>query len=413
MLLLSKGKTTRWLYMALDIFTQQLQDLQGRLHNLYKTANAAGQTPTDLFLPTVFKELGMSSEELQVAAEELGHQTEEILALRQEVEAERQRYKELFEFMLDAYLVTDISGKILEANRAAVTLLGVEQSRLEGKLLVTFIPVHKRSAFRSKLAQLSGLNWMENCTMSLQSPNSESFDATAAIAPVRDSSSKLAGFRWILRDVSAQKRSQLALSNAEYNTTIDRQKHIYCKGDIIPLEPKTLWVVRQGLVKLTTLNERGEEVLVGLVSSSMPFGSSLTDLPTYQAIALSDRVELMNVPLSEFEASPQLAQSLLPQISQRLRQTESLLAISGRRHVQDRLHYLLLFLKEKFGQKVAQGTRLSMRLTHQELADACCTTRVTITRLLGSLQKQGKIGFDSQNRILFAEDWSEKYPNAS
>jgi PAS domain S-box-containing protein len=399
--------------MALDIFTQQLQDLQGRLHNLYKTANAAGQAPTDFFLPTVFKELGMSSEELQVAAEELGHQTEEIIALRQQVDAERQRYKDLFEFILDAYLVTDVNGKILEANRAAVTLLGVEQSRLDGKLLVTFIPVHKRSTFRSKLAQLSGLKWMEHCSISLQSPTSESFDATAAIASVRDSSGKLVGFRWLLRPVSAQKRSQLVPSEDEYTTAVDRQKHIYCKGDIIPLEPKTLWVVRQGLVKLSTLNERGEEVLVGLLSSSMPFGSSLTDLPTYQAIALSDKVELINVPLCEFDASPQLAQSLLPQISQRLRQTESLLAISGRRHVQDRLHYLLLFLKEKFGQKVAQGTRLSMRLTHQELADACCTTRVTITRLLGSLQKQGKIAFDSQNRILFSEDWSEQYPNAS
>ncbi|HEY9602036.1 MAG TPA: helix-turn-helix domain-containing protein [Allocoleopsis sp.] len=399
--------------MALDIFTQQLQDLQGRLHILYKRANAAGQAPTDLFLPTVFKELGMSSEELQVAAEELRQQTEQIIALRQQVDAERQRYKELLEFMLDAYVVTDVSGKILEANRAAVSLLGVEQSRLESKLLVTFVPVHKRSGFRSTLAQLSGLKWMENCTISLQSPTSESFDVTAAIAPVRDSSGKLVSFRWLLRPVSAQKRSQLGPSNPQDNTTIDRQKHIYCKGDIIPVEPKALWVVRQGLVKLSTLNERGEEVLVGLLSSSMPFGFSLTDLPTYQAIALSDKVELINVPLCEFDASPQLAQSLLPQISQRLRQTECLLAISGRRHVQDRLHYLLLFLKEKFGQKVAQGTRLNMRLTHQELADACCTTRVTITRLLGGLQKQGKIAFDSQNRILFSEDWSEQYPNAS
>jgi len=399
--------------MALDIFTQQLQALQVRLDRLYESANTAKQPPTDLFLPTVFKELGMSSEELHVAAEELSAQIEEIAALRQQMEAERQRYHELFEVMPDAYLVTDGQGKILEANRAAAALLDVEQTRLHGKLLPTFIPVQNRSVFRSILTQLYQPNWVQNHTIGVQLPSGESLDATVSVAPVRDSSGKLVKVRWILRDITAQKRVQLASLKHQYDLTVERQKHVYCKGDVIPLEPKELWLVCQGLVKLSTLNERGEEVLVGLVDSSMPFGSSLTDLPTYQAIALSNKVELVSVPLSELAAAPNLAQTLLPQISQRLRQTESLLAISGRRHVKDRLNHLLLFLKDKVGQKALEGTRLSIRLTHQDLADACCTTRVTITRLLGTLQKQGKIAFDSQNRILFPETWSEKFPHVS
>jgi CRP-like cAMP-binding protein len=131
----------------------------------------------------------------------------------------------------------------------------------------------------------------------------------------------------------------------------------------------------------------------------MPFGSSLTSLTTYQAIALSPNVELVCISLAEIGTSPGLSQALLPQISDRLRQTETLLAISGKRHVKDRLDYFLLFLKKEFGQKVAEGTRLSIRLTHQELADACCTTRVTITRLLSKLQQQGKITFDSKHHI--------------
>ncbi|NEQ28547.1 MAG: Crp/Fnr family transcriptional regulator, partial [Microcoleus sp. SIO2G3] len=63
---------------------------------------------------------------------------------------------------------------------------------------------------------------------------------------------------------------------------------------------------------------------------------------------------------------------------------------------------LLLWLKQEFGQRVAQGTRLSVRFTHQDLADACCTTRVTVTRELSKLQKQGKITFDSQHHIVFS-----------
>jgi CRP-like cAMP-binding protein len=68
----------------------------------------------------------------------------------------------------------------------------------------------------------------------------------------------------------------------------------------------------------------------------------------------------------------------------------------------------LLWLKQEFGQEVAQGTRLSVRLTHQDLADACCTTRVTITRELRNLQQQGKITFDSKHHIVFSSTLSEE-----
>lgn len=118
------------------------------------------------------------------------------------------------------------------------------------------------------------------------------------------------------------------------------------------------------------------------------------------AIALSEIVELVCIPLSEIATSFRLTQALLPQITKRLRQTEILLAISGKREVKDRLYYLLLFLEQEFGQRVPQGTRLTIRLTHQDLADACCTTRVTITRLLSKFQQQDKIAFDSKHHII-------------
>lgn len=398
--------------MNVDIFSQQLQILQQRIAVLYQKAETSQQPPMDILLPSIYKELGTSSEELQVAAEQMMQQTEEVALLQKQIEAERQRYQDLFELMPDAYLVTDGQGKILEANRAAATLLGVEQSMLRGKLLVTFILVENRSAFRTKLTQLHQYDWVHNYTVCLQSRNGDNFKTTVTVAPVHNSSGKVVSLRWILRDATLIKPSQLSPSSDELEDSQDRRQHIFLKGDIIPLDPERMWLVRDGVVKLTTFNEPGEEVLVGLVDASMPFGSTLTDLPTYQAIALTPTVELVSISLSDIAASPELAQALFPQISQRLRQTEFLLAICGKRQVSDRLEYLLLFLQEKYGQTTAQGTRLSIRLTHQELADACCTTRVTITRFLGKLQKQGKIVFDTQNRILFTDIWYKKYPKA-
>ncbi|MEW6498470.1 MAG: PAS domain-containing protein [Cyanobacteriota bacterium] len=398
--------------MDINIFTQQVKLLQRRLDQLYHSTTSLEEPITDILLPTALKELGTSSEELHVAAEELSQQIELVANLRHQLEGERQRYYDLFELMPDAYLVTDAQGKILEANRAAATLLNIEPSSLQGKLLINFIPLDNRSAFRSQLAQMQQRDWVQSYTISLQPRQEESMDTSVTVAPVRDSLGKLLSLRWILRDITIKNQVQSRLSGENNDPSENRQKHMYFKGDIIPLEPEKLWLVHQGLVKLSTINERGDEVLVGLAGNSMPFGSSLTDLPTYQAIALTQNVELVSISLGEISASQRLAQSLLPQISQRLRQTESLLAISGRRNARERLEHLLLFLKAKFAHKGSQGTRLTIRLTHQELADACCTTRVTITRLLGKLQQKGMIAFDSKNHIIFKDVWSEKYQNA-
>ncbi len=386
--------------MNMEMFTQQLQSLHERLAELYRGASASVQLESDL-LPTAFKDLGTASETLEIAAQKLFQQTEELAVTRSRIEAERQRYQDLFEFMPDTYLVSDAQGKIQEANRAAATLFNLDRSFLANKLLVSFIPPQERQAFRSKLSRLHECHGVQEWTVRIQPRNGPLFDAALTVAPVRDLEGKLVALHWIVRDITLDKRAELALKSIDYDPYQDRPKHFYSKGEVIRLEPQTIWLVRQGLVKLSTMSETGEEVLVGLAGPSMPFGSSMTSLPTYEVTALTADVQLVGISLKEIAASPRLTQALLPKISDRVRQAELLLVIAGKRQVKDRLYYLLLWLKQEFGREVAQGSRLSIRLTHQDLANACCTTRVTVTRELSKLQQQGKITFDSKHHIVF------------
>jgi CRP-like cAMP-binding protein len=162
--------------------------------------------------------------------------------------------------------------------------------------------------------------------------------------------------------------------------------------------------VCRGIVKLTTVCETGEEVLLGLAGVGSPF--SALDLGAFgvcQATALSE-VELTCFSWSEIAVDSDLAQKLLPKINQRLQQTTALLTISGKRHVKYRLYQLLLLLSKQVGQPTERGTRLSVRLTHSDLASACSTTRVTITRMLGKIQAEGKIEIDSRNHIIVCQD---------
>lgn len=389
--------------MNVEQFAKRIQIIHWRLAELYQDANTSIPQQPNLLLPTAFKELGTASEELQVAVEELYQQSEEIAITRLQIEAERQRYQELFEFMPNPYFITDAQGKIQEANRAAARLFNVESWQLKDKLLISFIPLQDRPTFRFKLNQLQQRNWVQNWTVHLQPRNGECTEVDLTVDAVCNEEGQPLFMRWIVRDISQQKQEQKVLQGNNHDITQERPLHTFSKGEIIPLLPTCIWIVSHGVVKLNTMSETGDEILIGLVAPSMPFGSGMTSLPTYQATTLSETVKLVSVSPAEISNCPRLSQTLLPLFNQRLRQTELLLAIAGKRQVRDRLYHLLLLLKQEIGLPVAHGTRLTVRLTHQDLADACCTTRVTITRLLGQFHKQGKIMFDSKHHLIIRD----------
>lgn len=170
----------------------------------------------------------------------------------------------------------------------------------------------------------------------------------------------------------------------------------------IPMYSHEIWVACRGVVQLSTLHPNGDEVSLGLVGPSMPFGLPLTFLNPYQAIALSD-VDLMRFTMVEVEASPQLMQGIFRHLSLRLQRTEAMLALVSHRRVEDRLRELLLLLKEEVGQPVGAGTRLSVRLTHQHLANAIGSTRVTVTRALGHFQAENFLKIDRDRHILLMD----------
>lgn len=178
-----------------------------------------------------------------------------------------------------------------------------------------------------------------------------------------------------------------------------RTLHPYPSGQIIHLAPSEIWIVCRGVVQLSTFFANGDEALLGLAGPAMPFGLPLTLTAPYQAMALSD-VHLMCLREAELEESPTLAQGVYRHLKRRLRQTEAILALAGHRRVEDKLRHLLILLQQEVGQPVDEGTRLSVRLTHQHLANAIGTTRVTVTRLVGKLQQEGWLSVDKTRHLV-------------
>ena len=170
-------------------------------------------------------------------------------------------------------------------------------------------------------------------------------------------------------------------------------------GSRVPLLKKSVWLVVRGMVKLSAISVQGDELLLGLAGPNEPFGDPLTNVEAYAATTLVD-TDLLCVSCEEIQRSPHLAMGLLQGMGARYRQSEALLALLGLRRIEDRVRGFLELLANDYGQPCEQGLRLQVKLTHQELASTLSTTRVTVTRILGSLRDEGWLHVDSQRRLV-------------
>ncbi|MBN3896914.1 MAG: PAS domain S-box protein [Nostoc sp. NOS(2021)] len=159
----------------------------------------------------VNQELQQALEELQVVEEELRQQNEELAVARELVELERQRYQDLFEFAPDAYLVTDVAGIIQEANKAAATLLAVEQKYLVNKPLNLFIAQEDRQTFTTRR---NNSQQVQEWEIYLKPRGGTAFPVSIRAAAMYDSEGKEVGWRWLLCNISERQQAKESLHQA-------------------------------------------------------------------------------------------------------------------------------------------------------------------------------------------------------
>ncbi len=148
-------------------------------------------------------------EELRVAEEEMHQQNEELVLARDALESERQRYRELFEFAPDAYLVTSPDGVIQEVNRATSSLLGIEPRLLVGKPFVTFVAPEERLTFLAELQRLRGALRIQDWDILLRPRRAAAPLAAALTAEVvQGRDREPVALRWLIRDVSGRRRAE-------------------------------------------------------------------------------------------------------------------------------------------------------------------------------------------------------------
>jgi PAS domain S-box-containing protein len=160
-------------------------------------------------------------EELEVAEEELRHQSDELASTADAVRSEHARYQELFELAPDAYLVTNASGAVRESNRAAAALFRIPAGFLDGKPLAVFVHPDDRRVFRDCIDALCAEDRVERWEMQLRPRYGPPAYVSVAASASRDRAGTVDSIRWILRDITEQRRASDRIRAV--NTTVKRR----------------------------------------------------------------------------------------------------------------------------------------------------------------------------------------------
>jgi CRP-like cAMP-binding protein len=178
---------------------------------------------------------------------------------------------------------------------------------------------------------------------------------------------------------------------------ITREK-TYPKSSVILFEDDpgdSLFVIRDGRVKVVLVGEDGREVILGVLGVGEHFGelSLIDDQPRSAHVIAMEDSSLLVLRRDDFrrrvETSPTVAWTLLSELSRRLRRADGKIGGLVLLDVPGRIARLLLDMAEEGGSETIEKP-----LTHQTIAQMIGASRETVSRSMREFQDQGWIGVE-------------------
>ena len=156
----------------------------------------------------------------------------------------------------------------------------------------------------------------------------------------------------------------------------------------------SLWVIKQGKVKITKGSSSGKEIVLDIVSSGELCGGSAVYSDVYPASALAvENVTAYALSKRDFfallGAYRNLAAQFIMYLGGKLMKAHEMMMSLVASNVEKRIAALLVGLCEKHGSQTSQGIRINLRLTRQDIADIVGTTVETAIRVMSKFAKNG------------------------
>ncbi|MEG6616024.1 Crp/Fnr family transcriptional regulator [Peptococcaceae bacterium 1198_IL3148] len=187
------------------------------------------------------------------------------------------------------------------------------------------------------------------------------------------------------------------------------QDRHYQRGQFIFIESepgKALFILKQGLIKLTKRTEDGREHILHFVHPGEIFAEVvLFGDASYPATAEVQQNSIVgsigNADMEQLiKDNPEIAVSMLHIMARRLRIAQDKAMNLALNDVRRRLIFVLLDLASENGCATEKGIEINLSLTNQELANMVGTSRESVNRIINDLKKGGTLDVNRQQIII-------------
>lgn len=191
----------------------------------------------------------------------------------------------------------------------------------------------------------------------------------------------------IFRGLSKQELDKVGA--IAHERTIPKKEIIYTPEE----KNEAMFILKKGRVRIFKLSSEGKMITLAILKDRDIFGAmSLIKGGTSKAyVETLEDSYICAIKQEDFskliKEIPEIALGLVEKINQRLKEAEDRIEDLVFREAPGRIASVLLKLAEEFGQENGEGTQITLKITHQELADMVGTTRETATVILNELKE--------------------------
>jgi len=186
-------------------------------------------------------------------------------------------------------------------------------------------------------------------------------------------------------------------------------RKLFSKGSVILMEDEigsALFIIIDGKVKVSRLDETGKEVILSILGPGEVFGemSLLDGMKRSATVSALTDTEVLIIYRDDFlnllNKHPQIAISLLKELTQRLRKADMQIKSLSLKDAQGRVGCVLIMLADDLGKMYKGHVIVEGLPTQQDLANMAGTSRETVSRILSKFEKMGLIKIEGRNLII-------------
>jgi len=205
-----------------------------------------------------------------------------------------------------------------------------------------------------------------------------------------------------------------AVSLVARKKTLQRREELFHKGD----HSEEVYVIASGKLKVLTTSAEGDDVVFSILGPGEVFGevALLGGVPRTATVSAIEDCQLLVIDRRDFmsflRTNPEVSAKLLFVLATRLKRVSELVEDTLFLNLPLRLAKKLLSLSRAYGEEVAEGIRIDLKLSQEEWGDLVGTTRESINKQMRKWTEAGIVRMDDGYVVLLKSVELEKLAGA-